>query len=144
MKKSVEALLRGGQFKQFTEQELTDLRKTYNLKRIDLEVIYFLSICGEEDTVAGIHEYLSANRGHISQSVFRLCECGYVTSQQDKHDRRYTHYILTAQGRAIADKMNMVWDKIRREMYAGISDEEIEVFKRVSLKISQNIKNCLH
>ena len=79
MKRPVEVILRGGQFKQLTEQELTELRKKYDLKRIELEVIYFLSICGDEDTVVSIHDYLNANRGHISQTVFRLCQRGYVS-----------------------------------------------------------------
>lgn len=143
MKRPVEVILRGGQFKQLTEQELTELRKKYDLKRIELEVIYFLSICGDEDTVVSIHDYLNANRGHISQTVFRLCQRGYVTAQQDQKDRRYTHYRLTEEGMNIAAQIKLVWNRIIGEMFEGISDEDIETFKKVSLKVSQNIKEKL-
>ncbi|MGN0388723.1 MAG: MarR family winged helix-turn-helix transcriptional regulator [Suilimivivens sp.] len=143
MKRPVEVILRGGQFKQLTEQELSELRKKYDLKRIELEVIYFLSICGEEDTVVSIHDYLNANRGHISQTVFTLCERGYVTSAQDLKDRRYTHYSLTEEGKNIAAQTKLVWDKIISDMFEGISEEDIETFKRVSVKVSQNINNKL-
>lgn len=143
MEKPVEVILRGGQFKQYTEQELSGLRKKYNLKRIELEVIQFLSICGEHDTVASIHEYLNANKGHISQTVFTLCKRGYVTSEQDKKDRRYTHYSLTREGKEIAGEMKLVWEKVHSDMYEGVSEEELECFKRVSQKICENINRKL-
>ena len=86
MKKPVEVMLRGGQFKQYTEQSLSEMRKKYELKRIELEVICCLARCGEDDTVVSIHEYLNANRGHISQTVFSLCEKGLITAEQDKKE----------------------------------------------------------
>lgn len=143
MKRPVEVILRGGQFKQLTEQELTELRKKYDLKRIELEVIYFLSICGGEDTVVSIHDYLNANRGHISQAVFTLCGRGYVTAEQDLKDRRYTHYSLTKEGKEIAAETKLVWDRIISGMFEGIPEKDIETFKRVSVKVSQNISNQL-
>ena len=102
-----------------------------------------MSICGDEDTVVSIHDYLNANRGHISQTVFRLCQRGYVTAQQDQKDRRYTHYRLTVEGMNIAAQIKLVWNRIIDEMFEGISDEDIETFKKVSLKVSQNIKEKL-
>lgn len=144
MEKPVEVILRGGQFKQFTEQEISDLRKKYNLKRLEVEVIHFLSICGSSDTVAYIHEYLNANKGHVSQTVFHLCELGYVFSEQDKKDRRYVHYSLTHEGRRVAGEIESVWKKIREDMYEGISEEELECFKRVSQKIGENINKKLN
>lgn len=143
MERPVELFLRGGQLKQFTEQELSNLRKKYDLKRIDLEVLYFLSICGNCDTVANIHEYLSANKGHVSQTVFRLCERGYVISEQDKKDRRYVHYQLTKEGELLAKEISAVWDKIRMEMFEGISAEDLENFKRISGQIGENISKRL-
>ena len=140
MKKPVEVMLRGGQFKQYTEQSLSELRKKYELKRIELEVICCLARCGEDDTVVSIHEYLNANRGHISQTVFSLCEKGLITAEQDKKDRRYVHYSLTYEGKKIAVEADVVWKRVREEMFAGISDEELEVFKRVLLKVNENIK----
>lgn len=140
MKKPVEVMLRGGLFKQFTEQGLSEMRKKYDLKRIELEVICCLAHCGEEDTVVSIHEYLNANRGHISQTVFSLCERGLITAEQDKRDRRYVHYSLTHEGKRVAAETDEVWRRIREEMFAGISKADLEVFNRVLLKVNQNIQ----
>lgn len=143
MEKPVEVILRGGQFKQFTEQELSELRKKYNLKRIELEVLQFLSVCGDCNTVADIHEYLNANKGHISQAVFCLCKRGYVSSEQDKRDRRYVHYTLTEEGERLAQETSDIWKKIREEMFEGVSEEELDCFKRVSQRIAENISKRL-
>lgn len=144
MEKPVEVILRGGQFKQFTEQELAALRKKYNLKRMELEVVYFLSICGACDTAAYIQEYLSANKGHISQTVYHLCERGYITAEQDKKDRRYVHYTLTQEGKKLAAEIADVWQKIHTEMYEGVSEEDLACFKRVSMMIGENINKKLN
>lgn len=144
MERPVEVILRGGQFKQFTEQELAALRKKYDLKRMELEVVYFLSICGACDTAAYIQEYLSANKGHISQTVYHLCERGYITAEQDKKDRRYVHYTLTQEGKKLAAEIADVWQKIHTEMYEGVSEEDLACFKRVSMMIGENINKKLN
>lgn len=144
MERPVEVILRGGQFKQFTEQELAALRKKYDLKRIEIEVVYFLSICGECDTAAYIQEYLSANKGHISQTVFHLCERGYITAEQDKKDRRYVHYTLTHEGKKLATEIAGAWQRIHAEMFAGVSEEDLACFKRVSMRIGENINKKLN
>ena len=43
----------------------------------------------------------------------------------------------------IAAQIKLVWNRIIDEMFEGISDEDIETFKKVSLKVSQNIKEKL-
>lgn len=139
MKKPVEIILRGGQFKQYTQQELAGLREKYDLKRIELEVVYFLSICGENNTVASMHEYFDANKGHLSQALFTLGKRKLVTAERDKKDRRYTHYHLTEEGIMIAGELKKVWEKIHQELFAGISEEEMACFQRVSRKVYENI-----
>lgn len=143
MEKTVEVILRGGRFKQYTQQELARLREKYDLKRIELEVIYFLSICGENNTVACMHEYFNANKGHISQALFTLGKRKFVTAEQDKKDRRYTHYHLTAEGFVIAGELKKVWEKVHRDLFTGVTAEEMACFQRVSQKVYENISRQL-
>ena len=143
MEKPVEVILRGGQFKQYTQQELAGLRLKYDLKRMELEVLYFLSICGENNTVACMHEYFNANKGHLSQALFALGKRRLVTAEQDKRDRRYTHYHLTAEGTAIAGELRKVWEKVHEDLFAGVSEEEMACFQRVSRKVYENISRQL-
>lgn len=140
---AAEINLRGSKFKQLVERELADLRKEYCLKRIEMEVLYLLDSGTGNDTVAQIADFLNANRGHISQTAESLCEKGYLVSIQDQKDRRYVHFILTDRGREVCVPIREQWRALMQELFAGLSEEEMETYRRVSNKIRQNMERIL-
>ncbi len=140
---AAEINLRGGKFKRLMERELSDLRKEYGLKRIKMEVLYLLDSGAGNDTVAQIADFLNANRGHISQTAESLCEKGYLVSIQDQKDRRYVHFILTDRGRAVCVPIREQWHALMQELFAGLTEEELEAYRRISAKIRQNMERIL-
>ncbi len=144
MEKPVEALLRGGQFKRLMEREMSNVRKQYQLKRIEIEVLYFLSKCGEYNTLLDIARYLNANKGHISQTVDSLSQKGYITVHRDENDRRYVHYGLTEGAMPMIESINTAWAKLTRELFEGITPEEMEALKQISKKLRQNMEKILN
>lgn len=143
MEKQVEGILRGGQFKHLAERELAGIRQQYDLKRIEIEVLYFLAKNKECNTLADIHHYLNANKGHISQALDCLCKRGYLTAEHDKNDRRYVHFFMTDAANELSNQINAAWGKLRDEIFAGISEEDLACFKRVSAQIAQNMNHIL-
>ena len=143
MEKQVEGILRGGQFKHLAERELAGIRQQYDLKRIEIEVLYFLARNKECNTLADIHHYLNANKGHISQALDCLCKRGYLTAEHDKNDRRYVHFFMTDAANELSNQINAAWGKLRDEVFAGISEEDLACFKRVSAQIAQNMNHIL-
>ncbi|MCD8145444.1 MAG: winged helix DNA-binding protein [Oscillospiraceae bacterium] len=140
---AAEINLRGGKFKRLMERELSDLRKEYGLKRIEMEVLYLLDSGAGNDTVAQIADFLNANRGHISQTAESLCEKGCLVSIQDQKDRRYVHFILTDRGRAVCVPIREQWRALMQELFAGLTEEELETYRRISTKIRQNMERIL-
>lgn len=143
MEKQVEGILRGGQFKHLAKRELAGIRQQYDLKRIEIEVLYFLARNKECNTLADIHHYLNANKGHISQALDCLCKRGYLTAEHDKNDRRYVHFFMTDAANELSNQINAAWGKLRDEIFAGISEEDLACFKRVSAQIAQNMNHIL-
>lgn len=143
MEESLESILRGGEFKKLIEMEIADLREKYGLKKIEIEMIYFLSYCGDKDTAVNIQENLKANKGYISQAAFHLSERGFVEALQDKTDRRCIHYSLTNEGYEVAENVAEIWNKIRRELFEGVSDEDMECCKKVFDTARRNMKKIL-
>ena len=141
MEKQVEGILRGGQFKHLAERELAGIRQQYDLKRIEIEVLYFLARNKECNTLADIHHYLNANKGHISQALDCLCKRGYLTAEHDKNDRRYVHFFMTDAANELSNQINAAWGKLRDEVFAGISEVDLACFKRVSAQIAQNMNH---
>lgn len=143
MDKQTEIILRGGHFKQLMEQHYAEMKTKYQLKRIELEILFFLSKCGEKDTSTNIREYLKENKGHISQAIDTLCKKDYLIAEHDKKDRRYIHYSLTDKATNVIESMTDTWKQLHQEIFEGISQEELQLFQEVANKIARNIDKII-
>lgn len=139
----IEVLLRGNEFKKLRECGLSEIRKQYNLKRIEVEILYFLSKAGSNDTSAGICKHLNANKGHISQAVDNLCKQNYITAMPDTRDRRYIHYQVTHEAKEIVERITLTWKELNQELFSGVTAEEMEELKRIAGKIGKNMERII-
>lgn len=143
VQKPLEIVLKGGEFRKYSDSKFALLRKHYEMKRAEFEVIYYLSICRNDDSLVDISEFLNANKGHISSTVYGLIEKGYINSIQDTNDRRYMHFSLTDKGKEVASDLENIWKDIKNELYYGLTDEEIASFKQTFHKICKNIEHFM-
>lgn len=143
MKNQIEIILRGGQYKKILDNGTAEIRKHYNLKCIEAEVLCFLKFCGDDNTSACICKRLRANKGHISKTVENLYQKGYLTAVTDKIDRRYVHYSLTEKALPVVSELHVRKEQINQELLKGINPEELEIFSRISEKIIVNMDNCI-
>ena len=125
------------------EEQIIELRRKYNMKKAELEILYFLSRCGKQNTSTDIHHQLMMNRGHISQAVDSLCKRNYIIAVTDEKDRRYVHYVLQDSAKEIIAEMTRVREDINNRIWEGISEEEMKIFREVSSKIRKNIENLI-
>lgn len=139
MEEQVEIILRGGQFKLLLERQFLNIREKYGLKRIELEVLFFLSKCGTDNTSTDICRHLKLNKGHVSQAVDSLCRMGYLETAVDSEDRRYIHFTVTAKADGLVQDMAERWKVMNRKIFEGISEEELKTFKEVSARIGANM-----
>lgn len=143
MDRQVESILQGGQFKKLLDEQSAELRRKYDLKRAEMEVLYFLSRCGSRNTSSDIHAQLMMNRGHISQAVDSLCRRKYIIAIPDQSDRRYIHYEVLDSAQEIVAEMARAREEMNRQILKGISEEELAVFQNVSMKIKCNIEELI-
>lgn len=140
MDSQMESILQGGSFKKLLDEQILELRQKYDMKKAELEILYFLSRCGGHNTSTDIHYQLMMNRGHISQAVDGLCRRKLITAIPDQEDRRYVHYeVLDSAGEIVAE-MTKRREKMNRKILEGISEDELRVFYDVSAKIRKNIE----
>ena len=143
MDMQMESIVQGGQFKKLLSEQSMELRRKYDLKKAELEILYFLSKSGSHNTSTDIHHQLLMNRGHISQAIDSLCRRKFIVAIPDREDRRYVHYELLDSAREIADEMAGRREEINRQIFDGISEEERKVFWSVSSRINENMKKIL-
>lgn len=143
MEERIEGLLRGSEFKKLRECKLSEIRKQYNLKRIEIEILYFLSKSGSNDTSADICKHLKANKGHISQAVDNLSKQNYLVAIPDTNDRRYVHYQVSEEAKEIVEIIAKKWTELNKELFAGITPEEMEELKKIAGKIGKNMERII-
>ena len=139
----IESILKGGKFRKLMEEQIGEIRKKYDMKKAELEILYFLSRCDGHNTSTDIHDQLLMNRGHISQAVDRLCKRKFISAIPDERDRRYVHYILLDSAREIVRELSMQYEELNCKILDGISEEELEIFQRVAAKIRNNMEKLI-
>lgn len=144
MNNSVEAILRGGQFKKLIEKAILVIRAKTDLKRVEIEVIFFLARFPAHNTMKDICNHLQMNKGHISTVLDSLHKQGYITEEQDTNDRRYVHYSLTDKASEIVTQVDASWKQMTDRIMEGIPTSDMAVFEQVAGRMGQNIEQMLN
>ena len=143
MERQIESLLRGGQFKQLLENYIRNLRDKYDLKRTEIEVLYYLSRSGGKNSAKDIAAALHMNKGHLSQTTESLCEKGLITAARDENDYRVVHFSITAGAQAVAGEIDTAIDRLYAELFRDVSADDLETLKRIADRMSENVDRLL-
>lgn len=141
--RSIQILLQGLHYKKLLENKIISIQEKYGLRKVDIEVLYYLSRCGEKDTARDIREEMNLTKGHISQAVDRMQKMDLLEPVTDKDDRRYVHLQPTQNAKALIKEIMKVWDDLNQSIFVGITEEEQQVLKNVALKIRNNLEKEL-
>ena len=121
------------------ESMLKSVCEEYNLTLIEAKVISFLHNNPGKDTAADIAELRMLQKSNVSQAVEILFQKSMISREQDKSDRRKIHLSLTPNSAPIVRSIDDLWEKFKKEIFMGISDEELESFENVNNKMQKNI-----
>lgn len=139
MERDIERLLRGGQFMSLLDAYTKDIRNTYQLKSVDLKILYYISKHPDENTSSKIQSYFSINKGYISQTVDRLIDRKLIKENTDCLDHRYIHYTITQKANSLIEQMDEIWERINQDVFEGISEKERKTFQKIARKVEENI-----
>ena len=121
------------------ESMLKSVCEEYGLTLIEAKVISFLHNNPGRDTAADISELRMLKKSNVSQAVEILFQKSMIKRKQDKSDRRRIHLSLTQNASPIVHSIDDLWEKFQKEIFMGISDEELESFENVNNKMQKNI-----
>ena len=86
---------------------------------------------------------IGVDKTTIAKSVKKLVENGYITKEEDEKDRRSKKIYPTKKAEDILPKLKNL-DTLEREIFSqGITQDEMEIFLKVSSRIKSNIKYYL-
>ena len=87
-----------------------------------------------------IGQVIGVDNSAVTGLADRLEKAGYVARKPNPGDRRAWHLHITPQGRGEAQKAAGVVRKVNAEAKAGLSEQDIEVFKRVLKGFSEKFR----
>ena len=128
-------------FKRLNERKMEMLMNKYDLRKIDVEIIIYLANCRDKNTAKDIASMEMFTKGHISQSVKRMHESGYINITQDEKDLRVQHLNLTDKAEVVLEEMMVIRKEMDECVFAGVTDEEMQVMRNVFNKMCDNIMN---
>lgn len=138
-----ELLIMGQQFKKLYEKCYGHIMQTYGLKKIDIDVLYFLSHSGKQDTAKDIANLIYVSKAHVSKAIENLHQKALIDLIADPSDRRYVHISISASGQQIVDEIKQIRAKTEKILFDGISPEDRELLLRLSYQIADNIDHAL-
>lgn len=143
MNDKFELLIMGQQFKRLYEKCYNRLMTEYDLKKIDIDVLYFLSHSGEYDTAKDIANFIFVSKAHVSKSIENLHTKHLIELVLDSSDRRYVHIKITEKGQPVVNEVALIKEKMNSILFHGISNEEKKLIIELTNKIVCNINNEL-
>lgn len=144
MLNELDLLMNGHQFKKFLEKNYEDIMKKYDLRKIEIEILNFISNCGENDTARDIATIQYISKAHISNSIDDLTRKNYIFVIEDSQDRRRCHLRLSDTAKPIIDEIELVRNQIFDILFQNVTEDEKQVLIRISKKITQNIREDLN
>jgi len=116
------------------------LCRRYDLTRNELDVLLFLANNPGFDRAADIVSMRQIAKSHVSLSVGNLEKRRLLARQFEASDRRTTHLRLTEAAAPIVQEGQVLQQQFFRQLFAGLSHEELMQFGTILMKICNNIE----
>ena len=130
-------------FRKLNERKLENVMKKYDLRKIDMDIIICLATYKDMRTAKDIASMEVFTKGHISQSIKRLRERGYITVSQDENDMRMQILEVSESTKAIINEVSAIKEALEKSLFDGVTEQELETMKEVFRKICGNINGIV-
>lgn len=105
---------------------------------------YMMEICrnpgiSQEDIV----KHHKIDKGAMSKAIKSMVDMGYVRREQNPQDKRAYRLYPTEEAMAISGKCKRQVKEMAKRMEEGLTEEEIQTFKKLLLKVTDNIDKMM-
>jgi len=110
------------------------------ITRVQWIALYFM---GKYENISQgeLGKKMDIKASSVARLIDRMERDGYVIRKRDPKDRRMTNLILTKDGKELRLKLLPEGEKMRKLASRGLTEEEIETFKKVLKKMTKNVSN---
>ena len=115
----------------------------YGLTQMEYDILMFLHNNPQQNTAAEIVKIRKSTKSHVSMSLKVLEEKGLIERRIDKDNKKRVEiYILDSADDIIKDGIR-VQKQFAKDMFNGLTDDEIALCKQIFKKICNNAEACI-
>ncbi|MFI3208814.1 MAG: MarR family winged helix-turn-helix transcriptional regulator [Eubacteriales bacterium] len=109
------------------------------LNLMEIEILVFLYQFPENNTFTEVMKSKGYAKSYISKAINHLVEIEYMSKQPSDTNKKVYNLFLLDKSESIVMEYNRCLQRFRTDAFAGIMEEEFQVFERVIGKISENL-----
>lgn len=94
----------------------------------------------DELTMSEIADKISRDRSTVTTLVKKLIKQGLIATRKNEADQRSSFVFLTSEGKEFKEGFIEISEKLYAIQYHGISEQDIQIFRRVLQKMKDNFK----
>ena len=102
--------------------------------------IICISMCKDKPTVKELAEIMGSSHQNVKQILLKLEKKGFVYITVDEKDKRKQRIELTGYCREFCDKNDEMSANIMKKMFAGVSEEQLQMTIQTIIQIEDNLK----
>ncbi len=117
---------------------------SYQITRIELDILLFLANNPRFDTATDIIEIRYLSKSHVSASVKLLEQQGYIRKEYRGHNKKTAHLTICGPALEIIRAGRAAQERFLAILLEGFSADEIAMMKKFNSRILDNIHACLY
>ena len=94
---------------------------------------------GVADSQRELAEQLHVTPATVTVSLRSMERDGYITKSVDSNDLRRKRITLTDKGREVLDKLDLVYERIGKEMFDGFTDDDRAYISDIFQRMIENL-----
>lgn len=102
--------------------------------------IICINLCKDSPTVKELAEIMGSSHQNVKQILLKLEKKGFVSIIIDEKDKRKQRIYLTDYCRQFCSENDEMTINIMKKMFAGISEEQLQVTIQTIIQIEDNLK----
>ena len=115
----------------------------YQLTQMEYDTLMFLSNNPQFNTAADIVKVRKSTKSHVSVSLKALENKGLIEKKQNAANKKCVEIFLLDKAREIVEEGVQVQRQFMKNMFQGLTEEEMIIWKTLFNKICNNAEECL-
>lgn len=115
----------------------------YDLTQLEYDILMFLYNNPQYNTAADIVKVRKSTKSHVSTSLKFLEDKGLVEKKQSEDNKKHIEIVLLDSAQQIVQAGLNVQKEFVKNMFRGLTEEEMVMCKSVFNRICNNAENCL-